>query len=67
MDMLCTATVHTNLEIYWTAVVELLCTHSTVSLHFNNYVATFLATNVKIKLYLADKLAIADKFLTIEI
>ncbi len=36
--------------------MELLCIHSTVSLHFNNYVATFLAANVKIKLYLADKL-----------
>ncbi len=36
--------------------MEFLCIHSTVSLHFNNYVATFLAANVKIKLYLADKL-----------
>ncbi len=27
-----------------------------VSLHFNNYMATFLAANVKFKLYLTDKL-----------
>ncbi len=57
MNMHCTATiVHTNLEMSWTSVVELLCIHSTVSLHFNNYVATFLAANVRIKLYVADKL-----------
>ncbi len=58
MNMHYTATgVHTHLEIYWTVVVvELLCIHYTVSLHFNNYVATFLAENDKIKLYLADKL-----------
>ncbi len=44
MNVRCTATVvHTNLDIYWTAVVKLFCVHSTVSLHFNNYVATFLA------------------------
>ncbi len=55
--MHCTATVVTvNLEIYRTAVVELLCIHSTVSLNLNNYVAPFLADNVKIMLYLADKL-----------
>ncbi len=57
MNMHCTATViHTNLEIFWTAVVELFCIHSrsTVSLHFNNYVATFLAVNIM--LYVADKL-----------
>ncbi len=35
--------IHTNYEIYTTALVELFCTHSTVSLHFNNYMATFLA------------------------
>ncbi len=57
MNMHCTATVvHTRLETYWTAVMEFFCIHSTISLHFNNYVATFLATNVKIKLYLANKL-----------
>ncbi len=57
MNMHCTATVvPVNLEIYWRAVVELLCIHSTVSLNLNNYVAPFLADNVKIKLYLADKL-----------
>ncbi len=57
MNMHCTATVvHTNLEIYWRAVVELFCIHSTVSLHFNNNVTTFLAANVKIRLYLADML-----------
>ncbi len=44
MNMYCTATVvHTNLEIYWTAVVELFGIHSTLSLHFNNYVTTFIA------------------------
>ncbi len=49
--MHCTATVvHTNLEIYWSAVVVLFC------IHFNNFVAIFLDANVKIKLYLADKL-----------
>ncbi len=57
MNMHCTATVvHTNLEMYWTAVVELFCIHSSVSLYFNNYVATFLVANIKTKLYLADKL-----------
>ncbi len=45
-----------NLEIYWTAVVEFFCIHLNVSLHFSNYVATFLAVKVKVKLYLADKL-----------
>ncbi len=55
MNLHCTATVvHTNLEIYGTAVVELLCIHS------NNHVATFLAAYVKIKLYLADKLLIIE-------
>ncbi len=40
MNVHCTATVvHTNLAIYWT-VVELFCIHSTVNLHFNNYVVT---------------------------
>ncbi len=38
---------------------------STVSLHFNNCVATFLVANVKIMLYLAD--IIAEKLLTVEI
>ncbi len=59
MNIHCTATVvYTNLELYWTAAIALhvLCIHSTVSLHCNIYVATFLADNVKIKLYLADKL-----------
>ncbi len=57
MNTHCTATiVYTNLEIYWIAVVKLLCILSTISLYFNNYVGTFLVANVKIKLYLADKL-----------
>ncbi len=52
MNVHCTATVvHTNLEIYWTAVVKLFC--SIVGLHLNNYVTTFLVANLKIKLYLA--------------
>ncbi len=57
MNVHCTATVvHSNLEIYWTAVVEFFCIHSTISVHFNNYVVTFLAADVTIKLYLADKI-----------
>ncbi len=44
MNVHCPATAaHTYLEIYWTAAVELFCVHSTVNLHCNNYVATFLA------------------------
>ncbi len=44
MNVHCTATVdHTNLEIDWATVVEIFCINSTVSLHFNNYVTTFLA------------------------
>ncbi len=43
MNVHCTVTVvHTSLEIYWTTGIELFCIHSTVSVHFNNYVATFL-------------------------
>ncbi len=53
--MQCTATgIHTHLENYQTTAVELFCIHFTVSLHFNNYMTTF--SNVKIKLFLADKL-----------
>ncbi len=33
-----------------------LMANITVCLHFNKYLATFLATNVKIKLYVADNL-----------
>ncbi len=43
MNVHCTASVvHINLEIYL-KVVELFWIHSAVNLHFNNYVATFLA------------------------
>ncbi len=42
MHVHCTATVvHTNLEIYWTAVAELFCIHPI--LHLDNCVATVLA------------------------
>ncbi len=44
MYIYCTATVvYTNVEIYWTTVVELFCIHSNVNLHLDNYVATLLA------------------------
>ncbi len=60
MNVHCTFTVvHTNLEIYQT-VVEFFCIHSTVSLHLNYYVAAFQVVNVKIKLYLADKLKMTN-------
>ncbi len=46
MNVNCTATVvHTNLEHCWTTVVELCCIKYTVSLHFNNYMSTFVADN----------------------
>ncbi len=51
MTMQCTATViHTNLEIYWRAVVELFCKHSTDSLHFNNYVDSERCCNITVVL-----------------